>query len=495
MSYVSLKFLIFVICLMCIYYLFPKKYRWTILLIGNLYFFISLSGKLVIYSVIATLITYIFGLIIDKTKHKKCFLNIGIILVLLFLIVLKYNNFISSLINPILKYINLNIPYKKFIMPIGISYYTLEMISYLTDVYRKKVSSEKNYFKLLTFFTYFPKLIEGPISKYSVYKEKMFNKITFDYEKFKNAWVLIGYGFIKKLIVADRLGIFVDNVFSNNYTGIIGILGITFYTIQIYCDFSGCINIVSGVSELFGIELPINFNRPFFSKSIEEFWRRWHITLGEWLKEYIFYPISLSKMNMKVNKMVRKIKFKHISKFIMIAFPLFFVWLTNGIWHGASIKYVLYGLYYYVLMMLGVLLKPVFDYIIKIFKINTKVWSFKLFRILRTIIIVCIGMLLFRSETIEQFIIMLKGITNFEITKSIFELGLIKKDFLIAAIYILIIFGVELSYELKVDVREKLNEQNLIFRWIIYLLIIFSILIFGIYGRGYAAKSFIYGGF
>lgn len=495
MSYVSLKFLIFVICLMCIYYLFPKKYRWTILLIGNLYFFISLSGKLVIYSVIATLITYIFGLIIDKTEHKKSFLNIGIILVLLFLIVLKYNNFISSLINPILKYINLNIPYKKFIMPIGISYYTLEMISYLTDVYRKKVCSEKNYFKLLTFFTYFPKLIEGPISKYSVYKEKMFNKITFDYEKFKNAWVLIGYGFIKKLIVADRLGIFVDNVFSNNYTGIIGILGITFYTIQIYCDFSGCINIVSGVSELFGIELPINFNRPFFSKSIEEFWRRWHITLGEWLKEYIFYPISLSKMNMKVNKMVRKIKFKHISKFIMIAFPLFFVWLTNGIWHGASIKYVLYGLYYYVLMMLGVLLKPVFDYIIKIFKINTKVWSFKLFRILRTIIIVCIGMLLFRSETIEQFIIMLKGITNLEITKSIFELGLIKKDFLIAAIYILIIFGVELSYELKVDVREKLNEQNLIFRWIIYLLIIFSILIFGIYGRGYAAKSFIYGGF
>ena len=306
-------------------------------------------------------------------------------------------------------------------MPIGISYYTLEMISYLTDIYRKKVCSEKNYFKLLTFFTYFPKLIEGPISKYSVYKEKMFNKITFDYEKFKNAWVLIGYGFIKKLIVADRLGIFVDNVFSNNYTGIIGILGITFYTIQIYCDFSGCINIVSGVSELFGIELPINFNRPFFSKSIEEFWRRWHITLGEWLKEYIFYPISLSKMNMKVNKMVRKIKFKHISKFIMIAFPLFFVWLTNGIWHGASIKYVLYGLYYYVLMMLGVLLKPVFDYIIKIFKINTKVWSFKLFRILRTIIIVCIGMLLFRSETIEQFTIILKGITNLEITKSIFE--------------------------------------------------------------------------
>lgn len=496
MSYVSLKFLIFVFLLMCIYYIFPKKFRWIILLLGNIFFYISLSGKLIIYSAIATLVAYIGAKQIHKNnKKRKPILITSILSVLVFLIVLKYNNFIASLLNPIIKYIDLEIPYKKFVMPIGISYYTLEIVAYLVDVYRNKIIPENNYFKLFTFFTYFPKIIEGPISRYNDLGKQILKENKFDYEKFKCALVLIAYGFIKKLIIADRLAIFVDNVFDNNYIGLNAIIAVICYTIQIYCDFSGCIDIISGISELFGIKLPCNFKRPFFSKSIEEFWRRWHTTLGEWLKEYVFYPISLSKMNMKLNKKVRKLRFKHISRFVVIAFPLFFVWFTNGLWHGASIKYIIYGLYYYVLMMLGVLLKPLFDKIVSTFKINTKVWSFELFRIIRTITIVCIGMLLFRSVDLNQFIIMLKGIFNFSIEPAPFTIGLTSKDFLLTLIYIIIIFSVELAQELKIDVRQKLNEQNLIFRWIIYLIMIFSILIFGVYGRGYAAKDFIYGGF
>lgn len=420
---------------------------------------------------------------------------LNIFLVLIILIVLKYNNFISSLINPIIGLFKLEIPYKKFIMPIGISYYTLEMIGYIMDVYNKKVEPEKNYFKVVTFFTYFPKLIEGPICKYRDYKDKLFAEHRFDYEKFKCAWVLIGYGFIKKLVIADRLGIFVDNVFAQNASGLPLIMGILFYTFQIYCDFSGCIQIISGVFELFGIEMPCNFRRPFFSKSIQEFWRRWHITLGDWLKEYIFFPVSLSKMNTKLNVAVRKIKWKHLSKFIIVAFPLFFVWFTNGLWHGASLKYVVYGLYYYVLMMLGVLLKPVFDKIVKILKINTSVWSYGLFQILRTFGIVCIGMLLFRAVDLQQFQLLLTNIFKSDTGVKIGTYGLKYADFFVAFFYMLVIFGVELAEELKINVREKLNEQNLVFRWLVYLFIIFSVLIFGIYGRGYAAKSFIYGGF
>lgn len=495
MNYVTLKFLLFVIFILNIYYIFPKKYRWTVLLFGNIIFFISFSGKLIIYAILATLVTFILTkLMIKYEKHKKKLLLINILLVLLILIVLKYNNFISSILNPILGLFNLDIPYKKFLMPIGISYYTLEMISYTVDVYYKKLEPESNFFKLLTFFTFFPKLIEGPISKYRDYKEKMFSEHNFDYEKFKSAWVLIGYGFIKKLVIADRLGIYVDNIFSANITGFPLIIGIIFYTFQIYCDFSGCIEIVSGVSELFGIELPVNFKRPFFSKSVQEFWRRWHITLGDWLKEYIFYPISLSKINMKLNLIVRKIKWKHLAKFIVVAFPLFFVWFTNGLWHGASIKYILYGLYYYIIMMLGVLLKPLFDKIADLLKINTKVWSYELFKIIRTFIIVCIGMLLFRSNDLQQFWTLFKGIFELNFV-SLFSFGLTRKDIFLALMYLLVVFAIELTYELKIDVREKLNEQNLIFRWIIYLLIIISVIIFGIYGRGYAVKDFIYGGF
>lgn len=496
MSYVSLKFLIFIFALMGLYYIFPKKYRWIILLLGNLYFFWSLSGKLIIFSVIATLITYIGAKLINKNnKHKKKILLSSILLVISFLAVLKYNNFLSSLINPLISTIGISIPYKRFLIPIGISYYTLEMIGYLTDVYRKKCEPEKNYLKLLTFFIYFPKLIEGPISKYRDYKEIMFNEKKFDYEKFKCAWVLIGYGFIKKLVIADRLGIYVDNIFSQNITGIALIIGIIFYTIQIYCDFSGCIDIVRGVSELFGIELPNNFKRPFFSKSIQEFWRRWHITLGDWLKEYIFYPISLSKLNLKLNQKVRKIKWQHLSKFIIIAFPLFFVWFVNGLWHGASFKYILYGLYYYILMMLGVLLQPLLDRIVKLLKINTKAWSYGFFKIIRTIIIVCFGMFLFRCEDLNQFVYLFKGLGDLSVEQNIIAFGLTIKDFILIGFFILIILAIELSSELGINVREKLNEQNLVFRWIVYLLIIFSILIFGIYGRGYAAKNFIYGGF
>ena len=227
MSYASLQFLLFIMGLMIIYYICPKKFRWLVLLLGNIYFFVSLSGHLIIYCLLATLITYLMARLLEKSeKHKKRILILDIILVLLFLAILKYNNFLASLINPIIKFISLEISYKKFLMPIGISYYTLEMIAYIIDVYRGKCAAETNFLKLFTFFSYFPKLVEGPISRYTQMKEKMFAEHHFDYEKFKCAWVLIGYGFIKKLIIADRLGAFVDAVFKNNYPGLLLILAV-----------------------------------------------------------------------------------------------------------------------------------------------------------------------------------------------------------------------------------------------------------------------------
>lgn len=496
MSYTSLKFLIFILGLMIIYYLFPKKYRYLILMLGSIVFYTLLSGKLIIFAILGTLVSYFSAKLIRKNENKKRLIfTLSILLTLGFLIVLKYNNFLSSLINPIINLIGINIPYKKFILPIGISYYTLEMIAYITDVYRKKQEPETNILKLFTFFIYFPKVIEGPISRYGELSKTLFAENKFDYDNFRKAMVLIGYGFFKKMVIADRAGIFVDTFFNENHSGILTIAAIILYTIQIYFDFSGCIDIVTGVSELFGVKLPENFRRPFFSTSIEEFWRRWHITLGAWLKDYIFYPVSLSKLNMKLNLKLRKFKFKHIAKFIMIAFPLFFVWFINGLWHGASIKYVLYGLYYYALMMLGVLFKPLLEKFVKILKINTKVFSYRLFQIIRTIIIVCFGMFIFRAESISQVISLTKTIPIIGNKIGLFKLGIEKADFVIILIGVLVVLAIELAEELKINVREKLEEQNLIFRWIVYLLIIFTIIIFGIYGKGYDAKSFIYGGF
>lgn len=488
MSYASIEFLLFVLVLVLIYYIFPKKHRYIVLLIGSLIFYYLFSGKYIIFILLSSVITYFSGKLIEKYNDKrKLILTLSILLNLSFLLVLKYNNFFGD----IFRVVGINIPYKKFILPIGISYYTLETISYLTDIYRKRMKAENNYLKVLLFLVYFPQIVEGPIANYSRLSKTLFNTEKFNYDNFVSSFVLIGWGFVKKLVIADRAGIFVNNVFENNYGGILLIIGILLYTLQIYADFSGCIDIVSGVSELFGVKLDENFKRPFFSKSIQEFWRRWHITLGTWLKEYVFYPISLSKINMKLNLKLMKMKSKYLSKFIITAFPLFFVWFFNGMWHGASFKYVVYGLYYYVLMMIGILLEPILKKIISIFKVNTEVWSYKFFQAIRTILIVCFGMFLFRVDSFAQMGVMLHS----KASAALFSLGLKKVDFalLIVGTFIMLIVGV--MQEFNINIRKELQKQNLIFKWLVYYIIIFSIIIFGIYGKGYDAASFIYGGF
>lgn len=488
MSYASIEFLLFVLVLVLIYYIFPKKHRYIVLLIGSLIFYYLFSGKYIIFILLSSVITYFSGKLIEKYNDKrKLILTLSILLNLSFLLVLKYNNFFGD----IFRVVGINIPYKKFILPIGISYYTLETISYLTDIYRKRMKAETNYLKVLLFLVYFPQIVEGPIANYSRLSKTLFNTEKFNYDNFVSSFVLIAWGFIKKLVIADRAGIFVSKVFENNYGGMLLIIGVLLYTLQIYADFSGCIDIVSGVSELFGVKLDENFRRPFFSKSIQEFWRRWHITLGTWLKEYIFYPISLSKLNMKLNLKLRKMKSKYISRFIITAFPLFFVWFFNGMWHGASFKYVVYGLYYYVLMMIGILLEPVFKKIISIFKINTEVWSYKFFQALRTILIVCFGMFLFRVDSFKQMGLMIHS----KATASLFSLGLKKLDFALLMVGILVMLVVGVMQEFNVNIRKELQKQNLLFKWLIYYIMIFSVIIFGIYGKGYDAASFIYGGF
>lgn len=488
MSYASIEFLLFVLVLVLIYYIFPKKHRYIVLLIGSLVFYYLFSGKYIVFILLSSVITYFSGKLIEKYNDKrKLILSLSILLNLSFLLVLKYNNFFGD----IFRVVGINIPYKKFILPIGISYYTLETISYLTDIYRKRMKAETNYLKVLLFLVYFPQIVEGPIANYSRLSKTLFNTEKFNYDNFVSAFVLIAWGFIKKLVIADRAGIFVSKVFENNYGGMLLIIGVLLYTLQIYADFSGCIDIVSGVSELFGVKLDENFKRPFFSKSIQEFWRRWHITLGTWLKEYIFYPISLSKLNMKLNLKLRKMKSKYISRFIITAFPLFFVWFFNGMWHGASFKYVVYGLYYYVLMMIGILLEPVFKKIISIFKINTEVWSYKFFQALRTILIVCFGMFLFRVDSFKQMGLMIHS----NASASLFSLGLKKADFALLMVGILVMLVIGVMQEFNINIRKELQKQNLLFKWLIYYIMIFSVIIFGIYGKGYDAASFIYGGF
>lgn len=524
MSYISLKFCLLVVGTVLLYFIAPKKYRWTVLLVASLLFYFLNSKLLVLFPAAATLVAYIAARAIDKNNQKfklakktleskeerkamkasvkkknRAILTVSVAAVLSFLIVLKYTPFFVETIKSIAVFFKAekNISVPKLLMPLGISYYTLSLIAYITDVYKGVVQAEKNYFQLLAFSCYFPHIVEGPIASYKNLAPQIKEGQDFSYDRLINSLLLLLYGLMKKLVLADRLAIIANEVFDNPgvYGGVVSVLGIVSYTGYIYADFSGCIDIVSGVSEIFGIKLAENFRQPFFSRSIQEFWRRWHITLGEWLKNYIFYPISLSA---SVKKLTEKLRLKkHISEYYAMTVPmlwsLLFVWLGNGFWHGASWKYVVYGLYYYVIIMLGQLLEPLFQKL----PFDREKKPYKVFQIARTFVLVCLGLTLFRANSISDMFKILGSLSHMTAFSEFY--GAINSnisilDFAVIAFACAVIFFVSFNKERENDLRDKLSGKP-VARWLVCTAFVIFILLLGVYGSHYTTQPFIYGQF
>lgn len=524
----SLGFLMFVALVCLCYFIVPKKVKWVVLLVASYIYYFIASGTLTVFLLITTLSIYFIGLSMNKIdentklkcrelekekkkelkkkaqKKKKELIVIAIIINFGILAVLKYGNFFGKNINSILNIFNTNwkIPMCKFILPLGISYYTLQAISYVIDVYRGKYKADKNLGRVALFTSFFPQMLEGPIGRYDELAHQLYEPHKFDYKNFKFGIQLMLWGFFKKMVIADRAGLFVNQIFGeySSYYGIVTIMAVILYTVQIYAEFSGCIDIVRGVAQTMGIHMAENFKRPFFSKSVQEFWRRWHITLGTWLKDYVFYSVSFSNACVKLTTNVKKIFKGHIGKLVPAAFAMFFVWFGNGIWHGASWKYIFYGLYYYVIMMLGMLFEPIFQWIINKLKIRTEAWWYKGIQIIRTTTFVLIGMLIFRSHRLLDAWRMFCSIFNMSNINMLFNselwnISICYQDFIVIGIGILIMLIVGILQEKGWNLREKISKQNIIIRWSIYYVTFFAIIIFGIYGPGYVATNFIYGQF
>lgn len=355
----SIEFILFVMAVLVLYAIFPKKYKYIILLISSYIFYISNSKKLTIFLILSTISVYFIALkiqniddklkislkeITDKDKkkslrkeaksNKKKFLVIGVIINIGILWFLKYSYLFSNFINnlSLFKNYNISIPSLKFLLPLGISYYTLQAVSYIVDVYRGQVKADKNFGKVALFLSFFPQMVEGPIGRYDKLANQLYEPHKITEKNLKYGFELLLWGYFKKMVIADRIAMYANEVFNNylQYNGFVILIGIVCYTIQIYSEFSGGIDIVRGVASLFGITLEENFKRPFYAKSIDEFWRRWNITLGTWLKDYIFYPVSLSKVTTKISSVSEKVfKRTYIAKLIPVAFSLLFVWLGN----------------------------------------------------------------------------------------------------------------------------------------------------------------------
>lgn len=527
MELTSLYFFAFVLFGCLVYYLVPKKAQWVILLIASLVFFAASSGILTVYMLATTAVIYLgalwlsneaekfdaFRKELDKAQRKEAKQKFkraqkwriaGIVIAVLgILVALKYFNLGIEIANVVSRLFHTGIVFEKYslILPLGISYYSLMAISYVTDVYRGLTKAEKNPFKVLLFVSYFPHITEGPFDRYKDLSPQFYSGHSFDYNSFFDGIILVIYGLFKKLVVADRLGMTVSEVFNNAtaHSGSAVVIATVMYTIQLYCDFSGCIDIISGVSQLFGIKVAENFRQPFFSKSINEFWRRWHITLGLWLKEYVYYPVILSGHFKKVDKFAKNhLKSQHLINVVPAAYALFFVWFSNGLWHGASYKYILYGLYYYFLMMLGELCKPLFDKLKSLLKIKDGNKVFVAFQILRTFIIVNIGMLLFRSTSISEFAHLIRqSLTSVNFFSGAMEVMAVSKRVVSGVLGVIVVLILSIIKEKSTDkpIGKIVRGKKDFMGYVICVFMVISILFFGIYGPSFDVADFVYAQF
>ena len=506
MTLTSFTFIFFCLLLFLIYYIVPKKIQWLVLLFSSIIFLFydSLSLNNIIFVLIVLITSYFCGIMIDKyhdTSKSKWFLLLGIFIIVGQLVYLKYTNLFLITFNNIMSW--LNISYQSTLVyresPLGVSYYSLIMISYLIDIYRKIHKSEKNILKCALFMSYFPILTSGPFIRYNDMQNNLYTARRFDSHNLKSGLLRVLWGFFKVLVISQRLSSFVNVVFANYtvYNGFYIIVAAILFTLQLYTNFSGSIDIIMGVSECLGINLPENFKVPFFSKTITEFWRNWHITLGAWLKDYIFYPLLKSDFIQKLANMLKNKLGKKASKKITLYLSMLIMWLIIGIWHGGAYTYILAsGILQFIFILLEDLLEPVAVKVTSFFKINREVFSYRLYQVIRTFFLFTFAMIFFRAASISEGISIIKNafVWNPWILldhSSLFNAGLDILDFRVLVISLIILFVVELLSR-KENIREKFFEQNIVFRWSIVFILLFMIIIFGCYGPGYDTTSFIY---
>ena len=494
------------------------------MLIASLIFYVYYTGILCIFMLVTSLSIYFAALWLDKidicaglsnehlsveekvkyknssTWQKKAVVFILLLICLGTLVLLKYYNFVSGQLNQLLKMLPLHLKLAtlSIAIPLGISFYSLQAVSYVVDVYRGKVKANYNYAQVLLFLCFFPQIVEGPIGRYDNLAPQLYEGRRFNYLSFTHGMQLILWGLIKKIVIANRASMLVNEVFNNHtkYSGASIILAILLYTLELYADFSGSIDVVTGSAQMFGINLAQNFRRPFFASSVDEFWRRWHMTLGAWMRDYVFYPVSLSRPVTKLSGFLRNKKHPFLRKLSTVGIALFSVWLLMGIWHGAGWKYLAYGMYYFALIMLGMIFEPLICKAAGVVHLNRKSKPYRVLQVIRTFLLVNVGMLIFRasnlSEAFNMFISIFKwhGISN-----ALLHLGVDAADLGVLGIGALLLFVTGLLQEKGIMLRQSIGKWPLPPRWALYMTGIFVLIIFGAYGSGYIPADLIYAKF
>ncbi len=494
MLFNSLHFLIFFPIVCIAYFAMPKKIRWVWLLGASYYFYMCWNPKYALLMFTSTLITWLSGFFIEKfntlenPKKSKTLKNItvGVSFVsnLAILFFFKYFDFAVENLNRILAYANIEAVNPSFdvILPVGISFYTFQALSYTMDVYRKEIKCEKNLFRYMLFVSFFPQLVAGPIERSKNLLHQLKEHHKFDWCRIKNGIFLMLWGFFQKLVIADRAAIAVNAVYNNQ--GDFGGTQIAFATIlfalQIYCDFSSYTDIARGASRILGIELMENFKQPYFARSIAEFWRRWHISLSGWFKDYLYIPLGGN----------RKGTFRKYLN-VMIVF------LASGLWHGASWNFVIWGALHGGYQIAGGVTHKIRTKLCSALSIDRNDGFHKVFQAMFTFVLVCFGWVFFRANTMTDALVMIKKIfTDFSLWTftdgSLFNMGLDWFNIFALFVSVIALFGVSFSRYKGFSPSGAMAKTNGIVRIAVGLILLLVILIFGIYGPGYSESQFIY---
>ena len=488
MTFTDERFLFFLPVALSSYFITPMELRPLCLLAMSFLFYATWGVPGLIFILISSYAAYIGGICISKAVEKRRKKAITLCTLSFIIGTLIYTKTGGAILQA------LRAKETSLLVPIGISYLTLSLVGYIVDIYRGRQTPEKNPLRFLLFALYFPKVLQGPICRYSELSDKLYHGHPFEFHRVCFGLQLMLYGYFKKLIIADRIATFTGTLFNNytEYKGSVLLLGIFLRSIHLYCDFSGYMDIAEGISEVFGIYLPKNFDHPFFSENAAEFWRRWHISLGVWFKDYVYMPVVTSKWLAKLAFHTGKKAGRKTAKILMTIVPLMIVWVLTGAWHGTGWDYIIWGLYWGIIISISTVFSKELAAMTKLLRIDTSKRSYHFFRKTRTFLLFTIG----RCMTIPDIPAIWRHIHDEFYLGALFDgtlytAGLSRPDIWVVFLSIGTVMSVSYLQE-KGSVRNMISNCNAIFRWSIYYAAIFAILIFGVYGLEYNSSDFVY---
>ncbi len=481
MIFNSLQYAVFLPLVVIIYFVLPQKFRWFFLLVVSYYFYMCWNAKYAVLMMLSTVITFYASVLLHKTADRKLktfYLVSSLVVNLGILFLFKYFNFFNETIADAVHLVGLEYQPSKLtlLLPVGISFYTFQALGYTIDVFKGKTEPMKHFGKYALFVSFFPQLVAGPIERIENLAPQFERKNKFDFDRMRSGLLMIGQGLIKKVVIADRLAVLVNTVYNSpaEHSGGQFVIATVFFAFQIYCDFSGYSDIAVGSARLMGYDLMENFRRPYLATSIADFWKRWHISLTSWFKDNVYIPLGGNRK-------------RHLQNILV-------VFLISGLWHGASLTFVIWGLLNGLYQVVGMITKRYKDKLKAVLKINEDALTCGFFSRLVNFALVCFAWVFFRANNVSDLKLILTKLFTwnaaFFSNLNSASLGMDKPDILVSFALIATLLVYELIQE-RVSIGAFLRKEPLVFRWAVYLAVIIIIIVFGVYGDANSSQ-FIY---